>query len=158
MSGPAWDAGWRRLIGMAWTVLTGGFAVGGWFVRHRYWHEPTLGACAGLFAAFLVWGVTDKDTRGEIAVAGGSFALGVPAIYVLVLLTELPLLAFGLIPFSLYRFVLTPLLGAAVGTGLMVVFSLKGAYSQIADPSETSGQISPRSSFGASPCGPRRPS
>jgi hypothetical protein len=97
MSGPAWDAGWRRwrrevsrrrLIGMAWTVLTGGFAVGGWFVGHRYWHEPTLGVCVGLFAVFLVWGVTDKDTRGEIAVAGGSFALGVPAIYVLVLLTS----------------------------------------------------------------------
>jgi len=143
MGESAWEASqrrwrreqWRRrLVGVAWAILTGGLAVGGWFVGHLYWHDPTLGVFAGLFGAFLVWGMTDKRTRIEFAIAGACFAVGVPAIYVLALLTELPLLAAGIIPFSLHRFVVTPLLGAAVGTGLMVLWSLKGAYSKIAEP------------------------
>jgi hypothetical protein len=49
------------------------------------------------------------------------------------LLTELPLLAVGLIPFNLDRFVVTPLIGAAVGTSLMVLWSVKGTYSKAAE-------------------------
>jgi hypothetical protein len=62
-----------------------------------------------------------------------AFLLGVPLIYVLVLLTEIPLTAFGLVPFSAHAYFVRPALGALTGTGLCVLLNLKGTFSKVLD-------------------------
>jgi hypothetical protein len=119
-----------RLVGFGWTALVGGSAIAGWFIG-GYWQEAPLGLFAGLSVACLLsLLIIDDEIR---ATTGGTFALGVPVIYVLVVVTEVPLVAAGLVPFSIHRMFLTPLIGAVVGTAVVVLSALKGAAKLIAD-------------------------
>ena len=123
-----------------WALLTVGFGMGGWFLGHRFWHDPPTGAIAGLLVLVVVYGVTDAAIRLVIVDSIITFFLGVPLIYTLVLLAQLPLLAFGLVPFSMHTYLVNPIRGALVGTGLSVLFNLKGTLSASSESGSDDGR------------------
>ena len=130
-----WHRGLRRSgrIGL-WMLLSAGFGVGGWFSGYRFWHDPATGVLAGLFALLVVYGVTDAGIRSVIVDPIVAFFLGVPLIYALVLFAQLPLLALGLVPFSAHAYFVKPVPGALMGTGLSVLWNLKGTFSTASEP------------------------
>ncbi|HEY5988897.1 MAG TPA: hypothetical protein VIV12_21330 [Streptosporangiaceae bacterium] len=111
----------------------GGFCVGGWFVGRRFWHDPTPGVFAGLGVASLVYGAAYTKTRAIIVDSIMVFFLGVPLIYSLVLITQIPLLVLGLVPFNAHAYFVTPILGATVGTGMCTLYNLKGTLSKASE-------------------------
>ncbi len=136
-----WYRGLRRSgrIGL-WVLLSVGFSVGGWFSGHLFWHDPATGVLAGLFALLVAYGVTEAGIRSVIVDSIVTFFLGVPLIYALVLFAQLPLLALGLVPFSAHAYFVKPVLGALVGTGLSVLWNLKGTFSTASEPGFEGGR------------------
>ncbi len=106
-------------------VLGGVLGLIGWYFGH------TIGFYAGLFTAGLVYCVATLDEAIDVII--GSivvFVLGVPLIYGLVLLTQIPLLAFGLISFGAHAFFVSSILGALAGTGFCALLNLRGTLSK----------------------------
>jgi hypothetical protein len=90
----------------------------------------------GLGVAGLVYGMTYAKTRVIIVDSIMVFLLGVPLIYTLVLFIQIPLLAFGLVQFSAHTYFVTSILGALVGTGLCVLWNLKGTFSKASESTD----------------------
>jgi hypothetical protein len=90
----------------------------------------------GLGVAGLAYGAIYAKTRVIIVDSIMVFLLGVPLIYTLVLLIQIPLLAFGLVPFSAHTYFATSILGALVGTGLGVLWNLKGTFSKASESTD----------------------
>jgi hypothetical protein len=111
---------------LLWTVggslLLGVFAVPGiasWYLADRWWNQGDLGAIAPYIVAWLIYALTDAEGRGVLAVAAASFALTVPAVYGLVLCWQAITGKFS------YAH---PLGGVLIGSGLGILFTLKGAF------------------------------
>ena len=111
-------------------VLGGVFGLFGWYFGHSY-HQPTIGFYAGLFTAGVIYCLATLDEAIDVILESIiAFVLGVPLIYGLVLLTQIPLLAFGLISFSVHAFFVSSILGALVGTGFCVLYNLRATLSK----------------------------
>jgi hypothetical protein len=105
-------------------VLSGVFGLIGWYFGHWY-HHANIGLYAGLFTAGLIYFVMTIDEAIDVILKSIiTFVLGVPIIYGLVLLTQIPLLVFDLISFSAHTFFVSSILGALAGTGLVALVTL----------------------------------
>lgn len=120
--------------GVLWTVYAAAFAAGGWWIGQRYWDESVGGVFVGLAVAALVAAFFGEHTR-PVMLLGTAFLLaGVPTIYALVLLAQLPVLAAGQLDFSPRAFFRQSLLGAVVGTALMVLYGIRGTFNAAIEP------------------------
>lgn len=114
-------------------VLGGVFGLIGWYFGHLY-HQPGIGFCAGLFTAGLIYSVATLDEAIDVILGSiMAFVVGVPVIYALVLFTQIPLLAFGLITFSAHAFFVSSIFGALVGTGFCALLNLAKTLSGRSD-------------------------
>jgi hypothetical protein len=126
---------WYVRFGLG-VLLTGGLGAAGWLIGYRFGHNANAEEFAAMTSAslvILIYGAADAEMRPFIVGSVMAFLLGVPLIYVLVLLTEFPLTAFGLVPFSAHAYFVRPVLGALAGTGLCVLLNLKATASKALD-------------------------
>lgn len=131
-----WYRGLPRAVRFGiWALFVVGFCGGGWLAGRRFSHDPTLGVLAGLGVAGFVYGAIYADTRVIIVDSIMTFLLGVPLIYLLVLLVQIPLLAFGLVPFSAHTYYVNSIFGALVSTGVSVLGNVKGTFEKASESS-----------------------
>jgi hypothetical protein len=126
---------WYARFGLG-TLFASGLGAAGWLIGYRFWHNAHAEEAAAMTSASLVtlvYGAADAKMRPFVVDSVMAFLLGVPLIYVLVLLTEIPVTALGLVPFSAHAYFVRPVLGALVGTGLCVLLNLKGMSSKVLD-------------------------
>ena len=118
-------------------VLGGIFGLFGWYFG-RYYHDPSFGLYIGLFTAGITYCLATVD--GIFAIIGEAvvaFVLGVPLIYGLVLLTQTPIVAFGLTSFSAHTFFVRSIYGDLVGTGVCVLISFVSVLKKGLEPDDT---------------------
>lgn len=124
---------WGAAMVAAVLVLGGVFGLIGWDVG-RWYHQPDIGFCAGLFTAGIISSVAIFDEAIDVIFGSiTAFVVGVPLIYGLVLLTQIPLLVFGLITFSAHAFFVSSIIGALVGTGFCTLINLARTISGRSD-------------------------
>ena len=124
-------------------VIVIGLCLIAWYVafgnRHspfRHWNPHwTLGhtVLVLLLTAVFVYGM--MTTKNSFAVFFDSimaFLLGAPLIYTLVLLTQIPLVVLGLIPFSEHAYFVTSAFGALVGTFILLVHNFSDMAAEAA--------------------------
>jgi hypothetical protein len=114
------------------TVLLGGLCLVAWYFG-RFYHHPAMGLYIGMAIAGLIYGLTTERTSSVTSEAIMAFLVGVPLIYALVLLTQVPLLVLGLIPYSAHTYFVTSIAGALVGAGFCALGSLYATLKDAVD-------------------------
>jgi hypothetical protein len=117
-------------------LLVAGFLLSPLFLGRLYWLAPAV-VLYGLGTAGLVASIKDPESRVIMASGLVVFLLGVPLIYLLVLLIQIPMLALGLVPFRAHTYFVRSIFGALAGTGLVVLWNLKGTFQKAAESSES---------------------
>lgn len=115
-----------------WAFLAGVVALFGWYLGHWYHWSSPAGLTVGLCVVGVAYGLTDSDYRYTVAGSAMTFLVGVPLLYVLVLVAQLPLMGLGLVSARPHSYLVGPIRGALVGCTFAVLWNAKGVLELVA--------------------------
>ena len=103
----------------------------GWFVGDRFWKEGGWGILCAFFLGLGILGcIFSGPSRIIFARAIVAFLIAAPIVCVLALIAQLALVQLNLTHFNAHVFFPKSIVGALVGVGGCILWSIKGAYNK----------------------------
>jgi hypothetical protein len=112
-------------------VAYGVFVFLGWFVADRFWKEGTRGIVVAIILGLIIIGcITFPPGRIVLARALVVFAIAIPPVFALVIIAQLTLFLLNLTHFNAGELFLKSIVGAAIGVGGGILYTLKGGFNE----------------------------